>query len=285
MAEVSIPMTVGEVDFERRFGGLRRLYGQQGAQRIFEAHVVVVGIGGVGSWAAEALARSGVRRLSLIDLDHVAESNINRQVHATTSSLGMAKVQAMKDRISDIHPGCLVDGIEDFVLPENWIDLVRQLRIDAEGGAVALIDACDQVRAKLAMATWALDHKALLVTVGAAGGKRHAQDVETGDLAEVTHDPLLAQLRQRLRKNHGAARQGRMGLTCVFSREPVAPPDVSCDLGEGDGTLNCHGYGSVVSVTATFGLCAAGIALDALAKGTSKKSKQSSVEVKKDAII
>ncbi len=278
-------MTESDADFERRFGGLRRLYGVQGAQRIFDAHVVVVGIGGVGSWSVEALARSGVRRLSLIDLDHVAESNVNRQVHASTSTLGMAKVQAMRDRIAQIHPDCQVDGVEDFVTAENWAELVDRLGLHGASGMSAVIDACDQVRAKLTMAAWALDHKALMVSVGAAGGKRRAQAIETGDLAEVTHDPLLAQLRQRLRKYHGGARQGRMGLPCVFSREPVAPPDASCDLGEGDGTLNCHGYGSVVSVTASFGFCAAGLVLDALAKGTSKISKRSSGEAEKQAII
>ena len=137
-------------DFERRFGGLRRLFGVQGAQRIFDAHVVVVGIGGVGSWAAEALARSGVRRLSLIDLDHVAESNLNRQIHALGSTIGKSKVQAMRERIADIHPGCQVDAVEAFVDADNFSDLLRAL----QGGAPTpvrpdgLIDACDQVRAK-----------------------------------------------------------------------------------------------------------------------------------------
>lgn len=272
-------------DFERRFGGLRRLYGVQGAQRIFDAHVVVVGIGGVGSWAAEALARSGVGRLSLIDLDHVAESNVNRQVHAVTPTLGTAKVLAMRERIALIHPGCIVDTVEDFVSTENWSELVGRLGMQTSDGPVAVIDACDQVGAKLALAAWAIENKALVITVGAAGGKRHAQAIETGDLADVTHDPLLARLRQRLRKQHGAARHGRMGLTCVFSRESVAPPDASCQLGDGDGTLNCHGYGSVVTVTASFGFCAAGAALEALANDPSKISHRSSDAAKNHAII
>jgi len=279
------PEVEGAAVFERRFGGLRRLYGAHGAQRIFDAHVVVVGLGGVGSWAAEALARSGVRRLSLIDLDHVAESNINRQVQALEPVIGMAKVQAMRERISQIHPACLVDSVETFVSPDNWSALVLQLALETSARPVAIIDACDQVRAKLVMAAWALQRRALLVSVGAAGGKRLAQAIESGDLAEVTHDPLLAQLRQRLRKQHGAARQGRMGLSCVFSREAVAPPDASCELGQGDGSLNCHGYGSVVSVTASFGLCAAGVVLNTLASETSKLSGRSSKPVEKDAII
>lgn len=248
--------------FERRFGGLRRLYGVEGAQRIFDAHVVVVGIGGVGSWAVEALARSGVRRLTLIDLDHVSESNINRQIHALEPTLGQAKAVAMRERIALFHPGCAVDVVDDFVTPENWPALLPD---DAGRLPSALIDACDQVRAKTVMAAWAASNGVPFVTVGAAGGKRRAQQVEVADLAETTHDPLLAQLRYRLRKQHAAARAGRMGVACVFSREPVAPPDASCGLDASDGSLNCHGYGSVVSVTATFGMCATGWVLNTLA--------------------
>ena len=238
------------VDEARRFGGLERLYGVTAAERIRQAHVVVVGIGGVGSWAAEALARSGVRRLTLIDMDHIAESNVNRQIHALTSTLGQAKIDAMRERIAQIHPGCQVDLVDDFVSPENWPGLLPAT-------PNALIDACDQVKAKLAMAVWAMKEKIPFVTVGAAGGKRLAHEVDIDDLAQVTHDPLLAQLRYRLRKHHGAPKQGkRIGVRCVFSREPVMGPDASCDL-QGDGSLNCHGYGSLVGVTATFGLCAA----------------------------
>lgn len=249
-------------DFERRFGGLRRLYGPAGAQRIFDAHVVVVGIGGVGSWAAEALARSGVSRISLVDMDHVAVSNINRQIHASDATLGMAKVQAMRERIHSYHPSCVVDEVDAFVDPENWTTLLQDLGHWPDG----VIDACDQVRAKTAMAVWASASRTRFVTVGAAGGKRKPHAVEVADLAEVTHDPLLAQLRYRLRKHHGARREGRMGWRCVFSREAVSQPDAACVSGDTDGSLNCHGYGSSVSVTATFGLCAAGALMDGLAQ-------------------
>ena len=238
------------MDDARRFGGLERLYGVEPAGRIRQAHVVVVGIGGVGSWAAEALARSGVRRLTLIDMDHIAESNVNRQIHALTSTLGQAKIEAMCERIAQIHPGCQVDLVDDFVSPENWPGLLPAT-------PDALIDACDQVKAKLTMTVWAMKEKIPFVTVGAAGGKRLAHQVDIDDLAQVTHDPLLAQLRYRLRKHHGAPKQGkRIGVRCVFSREPVMGPDASCAL-QGDGSLNCHGYGSLVGVTATFGMCAA----------------------------
>jgi tRNA A37 threonylcarbamoyladenosine dehydratase len=245
---------------ERRFSGLARLYGVSGAQHIGAAHVAVIGIGGVGSWAVEALARSGVGYLTLIDLDHVAESNINRQIHAIEATLGQAKVFAMRDRILSINPACEVTCIEEFVDSVNWSTLLPD-------GVLAVIDACDQVKAKTAMAAWARDTATLFVSVGAAGGKRQAHLVDINDLSLATHDPLLAQLRYRLRKEHGAPREGKkIGVTCVFSREAVKPPDASCSV-EGDGTLNCHGYGSVVSVTATFGLCAAGWVLDRISDG------------------
>lgn len=244
-----------DADLERRFGGLRRLYGDAGYARIRAARFAVVGVGGVGSWCAEALARSGVASLTLIDLDHVAESNINRQVQALGATLGQAKVQALRERIRDIHPGCEVAGIEEFVDETNWPMLLTQ-PVDA------VIDACDQVRAKAAIAAWALSTQATLLIAGAAGGKRRAHEVEVEDLGLVTHDPLLASLRQRLRKQHGAARTGRIGLRCVFSREAVAPPDASCGV---DGSLNCQGYGSSVGVTATFGMVAASLALESVA--------------------
>ena len=260
------PVQLAPDEEARRFGGLQRLYGVQGAEHIRRAHVVVVGIGGVGSWVAEALARSGVARLSLIDMDHIAESNINRQIHALTSTTGQAKVQAMRERIALIHPACQVDAIDEFVSPENWPAV-----LPAQPDAV--VDACDQVKAKVAMAQWALASQVGFITVGAAGGKRLAHKVDADDLSKITHDPLLAQVRYRLRKHHGAAKgDKRIGIQGVFSREAVAPPDASCAI-EGDGSLNCHGYGSVVSVTATFGMCAASEILNFLAVGFQKAKK------------
>lgn len=262
--------------FERRFGGLRRLYGVEGAQRIFDAHVVVVGVGGVGSWTVEALARSGVRELTLIDMDHVSESNFNRQIHAMMPALGQAKVEAMRERIAHFHPGCKINVIDDFVTAENWPELLHagtnlQHLAGQPIGSFAVVDACDQIMAKTSMAAWALAHSVPFVTVGAAGGKRESQRVEVIDLADVTHDPLLAKLRYGLRRRHGSPRAGRMGVACVCSREAVAPPDASCEMSAMDGSLNCHGYGSSVSVTATFGMCAAGWVMNALA-GPARKS-------------
>jgi tRNA A37 threonylcarbamoyladenosine dehydratase len=249
---------VGDADLERRFGGLRRLYGPQDYARLRAAAVAVVGVGGVGSWAAEALARSGVARLVLIDLDQVAESNINRQVQASGRTLGQAKVQALRERIADIHPGCEVLCVEAFVDAEHWPALLP-------APVQVLVDACDQVRAKAVLAAWGLAQHVPMVCAGAAGGKRHPQRVEVADLAEVSHDPLLASVRQRLRKEHGASRSGLMGVRCVYSREPVSLPDAACAPdGAIDRSLNCHGYGSSVAVTATFGMVAAAEAIDAL---------------------
>jgi tRNA A37 threonylcarbamoyladenosine dehydratase len=235
-------------DLERRFGGLRRLYGDAGYARIRAARIAVVGLGGVGSWAVEALARSGVASLVLVDFDQIAESNINRQVQALGSTVGQAKVAALRTRVADIHPGCSVHTVEEFASAQNWPGLLP-------GPVDGVIDACDQSHAKLALAAWALVQRDVaFACAGAAGGKQAAQRVEVADLSEVSHDPLLASLRQRLRKQ-GAPREGRLGVRCVFSRESVAAPSEACDV---DGSLNCHGYGSSVMVTATFGLVAAG---------------------------
>ena len=270
-AATSPVVAADEADLERRFGGLKRLYGSRGYARVRAARVAVVGLGGVGSWAVEALARSGVAQLVLIDLDHVSESNVNRQIQALGATLGMSKAEALARRVADIHPGCVVHCIEEFVDADNWPALLP-IEVDA------VIDACDQTQAKLALAAWARATRTAFVTCGAAGGKRRAEKIEIDDLHATTHDPLLASLRQRLRSRHGAPRTGEMGVRCVFSRESVAPPepeDAACDVPDGaeakpevarDNTLNCHGYGSTVVVTASFGMAAAGEVIAQLLK-------------------
>jgi tRNA threonylcarbamoyladenosine dehydratase len=239
---------LNEADLERRFGGLRRLYGDAGYTRLRGLRLAVVGLGGVGSWAAEALARSGVAALTLFDLDHVAESNINRQVQALSSTLGQHKGEALRERVADIHPGCAVTVVDAFVDADNWPALVQGVALDG------LIDACDQPRAKQVLAAWALREQLPFVCVGAAGGKREPQRLQVADLAQTTHDPLLASLRSRLRREQLAPRSGAMGLRCVFSDEPVSRPAADCAV---DGSLNCAGYGSSVMVTAAFGFAAA----------------------------
>lgn len=260
-------MSAEDVDTERRFGGLRRLYGDAGYQGLRGLRLGVVGLGGVGSWVAEALARSGVAALTLVDLDHVAESNINRQVQALTSSLGQHKGEALRERIAQIHPQCDVRVIDAFVDADNWPGLLEGETLDG------LVDACDQVKAKLALAAWARRGKLPFVCVGAAGGKRAAQAVDLADLADTTHDPLLASLRARLRREQGAPRQGRIGLACVYSKESVARPQqadgAECVV---DGSLNCAGYGSSVMVTAAFGMTAAAALVEQCLKKASKST-------------
>ncbi|MDD5248004.1 MAG: tRNA threonylcarbamoyladenosine dehydratase [Rhodocyclaceae bacterium] len=240
-------------DLERRFGGMTRLYGADAAARLAAAHVCVIGIGGVGSWAVEALARSGVGRLTLIDLDHVAESNINRQVHALDATLGQAKVLAMRSRIGEINPRCEVICIEEFVTPENAPTLLP--------ACDALIDAIDQVCAKAALIAHCRRAGIALVTTGGAGGRSDPLSLRVDDLSRTIQDPLASKVRARLRKDYGFPREPKkkFGVECVYSVEPIRRPmGAACDVDEaGLHGLNCAGYGSSVCVTAAFGFAAA----------------------------
>jgi tRNA A37 threonylcarbamoyladenosine dehydratase len=246
----------------RRFGGVARLYGGQALSQLESVHVCVVGIGGVGSWAVEALARSGVRRLTLIDLDHVAESNVNRQIHALESTLGQAKVLAMKSRIAGIDSACEVTAVEEFVTPENVAGLLP--RCDY------VIDAIDQVKAKAALIAHCRAEAVPVVTTGAAGGKADPAMIRVDDLSRTTQDPLAAKLRASLRRDYGFPRDTKknFGVECVYSLEPIRRPDgAACDVDEtGLHGLSCAGYGSSVCVTAGFGFAAASRVLTALAR-------------------
>lgn len=249
-------------DDRRRFSGLTRLYGEEGQARLATAHVCVVGIGGVGSWTAEGLARSGVGRLTLIDLDHVAESNINRQIQATDPTLGQAKVEAMRARIASYAPDCGLTLIDDFVTPENAAEYL-------DNGFDSVIDAIDSVRAKVAMIAVCQQVGIPLVTCGAAGGKTDPTRIRVDDLARTIQDPLLSRVRAQLRKSHGFTREPnkRFGIEAVYSIEPVRTPPAGavCDSNPSGLTgLNCAGFGSVVTVTASLGLFAAARAINAL---------------------
>ena len=258
------------LDTERRFGGVRRLYGGDALERLARARVCVIGVGGVGSWVAEALARSGIGALTLIDPDHVAESNINRQVHALDATLGMAKVQAMAGRIREIHPACEVEGVEEFVTEDNAARLLA-------GRYDHVVDAIDNTRAKAALAVHSLRAGLPFICVGGAGGRTDPARVRISDLALTSHDPLLAKLRANLRRQHGFPREPgrRFGIECVHSTEPLVYPRAEggvCYERPEDGRihgLNCAGYGSSVCVTATFGLLAAARVLERLATGRS----------------
>lgn len=260
-------------DHERRFGGLTRLFGPDCLETLQKAHVLVAGLGGVGSWCAEALVRSGVGKLTLVDLDHIAESNINRQLHALGSTVGQAKVEAMAARLADINPACKLHAIDDFVTPDNVADLLADQ-------PEVLIDCTDQVAAKVAMVVEADKRKLPIIVCGGAGGKTDLLSLRAGDLSAACHDALLARVRTQLRRRHGYAsgamrdtarsrRRARMGVTALWVDQPVRLPeawqtDAGIPMERASQGLSCAGYGSVVTITAGMGLAAANLALDGL---------------------
>lgn len=250
-------------DFTRRFAGVERLYGQAALARFCNAHVCIIGIGGVGSWAAEALARSAIGHLTLIDLDMVAESNTNRQIHALDNEYGKAKVTAMADRIRAINPVCAVHEIEDFVTPDN-LDQTLGKRFDF------IIDAIDQVRTKAALIAWCVQNRLPVITSGGAGGQTDPSRIVVDDLARTIQDPLLAKVRSLLRRDFAFSRdpKKKFGVTSVYSSEPLRYPDSTarCETGAGPAGLSCAGFGSSVCITASFGLFAAAATLQHLAQ-------------------
>jgi len=257
----------GKPDMERRFGGILRLYGIRALEGFRQAHVCVIGIGGVGSWAAEVLARSAIGEITLIDLDHVAESNINRQLHALNATLGMAKVQVMAERIRQINPDCRVQAIEEHLDLDNLATLLS-------GNYSYIIDCVDGFRIKAALIAHCRRRKIRVITVGGAGGQIDPTRIQTADLSRTEHDALLAKTRQLLRQEYGFSRnlKRRFDIPCVYSLEqpvfPTADGDVSPEKpgNQNAGGLTCAGgLGSVTAVTATFGMVAAAHVLKKLA--------------------
>ncbi len=261
---VSNPAVHDDLDFARRFGGVSRLYGEEGLARLQAAHICVIGIGGVGSWAAEALARNAVGTITLIDLDNIAESNVNRQLHAVEGAFGKAKVTAMRERIHSINPLATVHEIEDFVTPEN---VTTMLALNYDG----IVDCIDDAKAKMAIVAFCKSNNIPLVTTGGAGGRLDPTRIRQADLSEVTGDRLLAKVRNGLRRdyafpkgddaNHKTAKRkaSLFGITAIYSDEHVIQPNRTCETdAEAAVTgLNCAGYGSSVCVTAPFGFAAA----------------------------
>jgi tRNA A37 threonylcarbamoyladenosine dehydratase len=243
---------IEQADLARRFGGLDRLYGE-GAHRFLnqQVHAMVVGLGGVGSWAAEALARSGVGRITLVDLDHVAESNINRQIQACDATLGQEKIKALAAHIHNYFPSCQITLIDAFLEPGNAQTLLTEFSATAAEHKV-LLDCCDNVRAKVAMVNWAKRLNIAVVLSGSAGGKTKPWLVQPTDLRDTTNDPLLAKVRYTLRRDHGYAKdpKKKLGVAVFYSAEQVKRSDTY----EPAAGLNCAGYGSVVTVTATMGM-------------------------------
>lgn len=251
----------------RQFASTARLFSGEHFAAVRAAHVGVVGLGGVGSWAAEALARSGVGQLTLVDMDHVAESNLNRQVQALHSTLGAAKGEALAARIRDIAPDCMVNVVDAFLTSENVAEIIGRdpSRPASQGDdgqdpvASIWIDATDDLPAKRAMILVMRDQRRLrnLVVSGGAGGKTDPTRVEIADLSETTQDALLSTLRYDLRKHCGFPRQGKMKIQAVVCRQPIVKSE-DCDPAA---KLACAGYGSLVTVTATMGMVAANLAI------------------------
>jgi tRNA A37 threonylcarbamoyladenosine dehydratase len=259
-------MTVTESDQARRFAGIGRLYGQQALIRFTQAHVCIVGIGGIGSWAAEALARTAIGQLTLIDLDHVAESNINRQLHALTDTLGKAKVQVMAERIAQINPHCQVNAIEEFLTAEN-IETQMTEKYDY------IIDCIDGFRTKAQLIAHCRSNKLRIITVGGAGGQIDPTRIQVADLSRTEHDALFSKTRKLLRQeyNFPTNLQRRFDIPCVYSMEqpmfPAGDGEVSAEKPDTEkvGNLSCAGgLGSATAVTASFGLVAAAYVLKRL---------------------
>ena len=213
---------------DRRFASVARVYGEAGCQRLWQSHVVVVGIGGVGSWAAEALARSGVGRLTLIDLDHVAESNINRQVHALTSTLGAAKVEVMAQRIRDISPDISLHPVDEFIEPGQEEKLIPA---DAD----LVVDAIDAVAAKASLIAWCVANGKPVIACGAAGGRTDPLQLRVEDLSRTTGDALLSAVRARLRRHHGFPRGDGTAMPSSVSRAETSNVSAHSQDQEGGG--------------------------------------------------
>lgn len=250
---------------DSRFAGIERLYGTGSVARLAHAHVAVVGLGGVGSWAAEALARSGVGELTLVDADEVCVSNINRQSHALEGEFGRAKVEVVAVRLRAINPQLRVHPLAQFVTVANHTDLLG-------AGFDAVIDACDALRVKVEMIAFCRRRKIPIVVSGSAGGRRDPALITSRDLSKTEHDVMLALVRKKLRDDFGWTRNPKryFGVQAVFSRENVngasdwirQPDGTVCKTRPVNGSdalkLDCAGgLGAAMQVTATFGMVAA----------------------------
>ena len=246
-------------NFEQRFGGIGRLYTPEGLAKLRQSHICVIGIGGVGSWAVEALARSGIGKITMIDMDDICVTNINRQIHALTSTVATLKTEAMKTRIAEINPECQVEIIDDFISPDNLADYLNR-------GYDYVIDAIDSVKTKAALIAYCKRNKIRLITTGGSGGQTDPSQIQIADLSKTIQDPLASKVRSLLRKEYHFSQnpKRKFGVDCVFSTQPLIFPK----MGEGceiSATMNCaNGFGAVTIVTATFAFFAVGRVIDKL---------------------
>lgn len=259
-------------DYQLRFGGISRLYGNTGASALNNAHFCVIGIGGVGSWVAEALARNGVGNITLIDLDDLCITNTNRQIHALTSTIGQSKVDVMAERIKQINPECIVNAIEDFVTIENMRELLTR---DFD----YIIDAIDSVNVKTAIIGHCKRNKLPIITIGGAGGQIDPSKIAICDLSQTYQDPLLAKVRNQLRRDYNFPRnvKRKFSIDAVFSTEQLRYPDSEGSVchakqaANGAMRLDCNnGFGAATHVTASFAFFAVGRAIDKYLKKAAK---------------
>jgi tRNA threonylcarbamoyladenosine dehydratase len=254
-------------DYLQRFSGIGRLYGTAALQRFHDAHVCIVGVGGVGSWIVEALARSGIGKLTLIDLDDVCITNINRQLPALTSTVGQPKVQVLTERVHQINPYCQVVQTHAFISEANC---AQHLPPDAD----LIIDAVDRMSIKAVIIATAMQNRQKIITCGSAGGRVRVDAIRTADLGMAGHDPLLQQVRRKLRKDHAFSKSTDgtaqpMGVSAIFSSEPPRYPkaDGTCTTEKPADTtpgvrLDCSaGFGASTPMTGTFAFAAAAEAL------------------------
>jgi tRNA A37 threonylcarbamoyladenosine dehydratase len=254
------------VNYEDRFGGLSRLYGATALERLRAAHVCVVGLGGVGSWTVEALTRSGIGTLTLIDLDDICVTNTNRQLPALTTTVGQMKARVMADRVLAINPDATVNVVEDFLTPDNIGELLLP-------EMSFVVDAVDDAPAKAAMVLHCVETGTPLVLSGGAGGRRNASPVTIADITETTNDRLLSRLRKRLRQGHEFGNRRAWNIPAAFSAEPQVFPGEDGELcearpGDGPSRLDCaSGFGASAFVTGTYGFAMASVVVNALVSG------------------
>lgn len=258
-----LPQAPLSADYAARFNGIARLYGEHALRRFQQSCVCVIGIGGVGSWAAEALARSGIGRIILIDMDDICVTNTNRQIHALQGNYGKTKIEAMQQRLLAINPDIIIDARFDFLTPDN---LLQHMTPDID----VIIDAIDSVKPKMALINYCRRNKRKAITVGGAGGQLDPTRIAVSDLSTTEQDPLLAKVRRELRTHYGFPKvgKGKFGIEAVFSDEPVKFPAACASDGQSSAIrLDCSGgLGASTCVTATFGMVAASRALLAISK-------------------
>lgn len=239
--------------YQQRFGGIARLYGVDALKRFASAHVCVVGIGGVGTWVVEALARSGIGCLTLVDADEVCVTNTNRQAHALEGTVGMPKVEAMAQRVAAINPHCQVNPVERFFTESSAEEILTAADYDA------VVDAIDSVSHKCLLLAECRQRGIAVVSCGGAGGRLDPSRIRMDDLAKTRDDALLQKVRARLRKEHDFPQYGKFGIPCAFSDEPVRYPwadGTVCEKREAGSelALDCNsGYGTVSMVTGAMG--------------------------------